>query len=221
MHRLILTSNTYRMASRPDAVALAKDPENDLLWRFDPRRLAAEEVRDSILAVCGNLNPKMGGPSIHPTIPKDVLAGQSVPGSGWGTSSPEEAARRSVYIHVKRSLLVPLLAQHDLAETDNSCPVRYTTTVPTQALGMLNGAFTNEQAAAFAERLRREVPNDLAGQVRRAVRLTTGTNLADDKVKRDVEFIKDLQAKGKMSELDALKNYCLLMLNTNEFIYLD
>ena len=75
-----------------------------------------------------------------------MLAGQSVPGSGWGNSPPEEAARRSVYVHVKRSLLVPILASHDQADTDSSCPVRYTTTVPTQALGMLNGEFTNEQA---------------------------------------------------------------------------
>jgi hypothetical protein len=185
------------------------------------RRLTAEEVRDSILAVSGKLNLKAGGPSVYPPIPKEVLAGQSVPGLGWTTSSPEEAARRSVYVHIKRSLLVPLLAQHDQAETDNSCPVRFTTTVPTQALGMLNGAFTNEQAAAFAERLRKEAPDDLAGQVRRAVRLTTGVTPPHDKVRRDVEFIKELQTDGKMSAADALKNYCLLLLNTNAFIYLD
>ena len=83
------------------------------------------------------------------------MAGQSVPGQGWTTSPPAEAARRSVYVHVKRSLLVPIMATHDAADTDFSCPVRYTTTVPTQALGLLNGAFTNEQAARFADRLSR------------------------------------------------------------------
>src|SRR5205823_11365178 len=118
-----------------------------------------------ILAVSGQLNPKAGGPSVHPPIPREVLQGQSMPGNGWGKSSPEEASRRSVYVHVKRSLLVPILSVHDQADTDSSCPVRYTTTVPTQALGMLNGDFTNEQATAMAERLQREAPADLEKQV--------------------------------------------------------
>jgi hypothetical protein len=141
-----------------------------------------------------------------------------MPGSGWPTSPPEESARRSVYVHVKRSLLVPVLAVHDQADTDNSCPVRFTTTVPTQALGMLNGAFTNEQAAALAARLCREAPGDLAGQVRRAVRLTTGRTPPADEVDRDVALVRGLEAKGVA---EPLKQYCLLALNTNEFVYLD
>ena len=185
------------------------------------RRLTAEEVRDSILAASGRLNLKAGGPSVFPKMPREVLHSQSMPGHGWGDSTPEEAARRSVYVFVKRSLLVPILAQHDQADTDSSCPVRYTTTVPTQALGMLNGEFTNEQAAAFAERLRKEVRGDLAAQVRRAIRLTTGRQPAGDEVKKDVAFIRDMQAKHGLTEPAALKEYCLLALNTNEFIYLD
>src|SRR5262249_7918163 len=107
IHRLIVTSSAYRMSSRGNERALAADPTNDRFWRFDMRRLTAEEIRDSILAVSGNLNLKMFGPGIYPEIPKEVLAGQSMPGRGWGKSSPEEQARRSVYIHVKRSLLYP------------------------------------------------------------------------------------------------------------------
>src|ERR1051325_1690324 len=98
----------------------------------------------------------------------------------------EEASRRSVYVHVKRSLLVPILAFHDQADTDSSCPVRYTTTVPTQSLGMLNGEFSNEQAREFAHRLRREAPDDLAAQVRRAIRLTTGRTPAEDEIRKDI-----------------------------------
>ncbi|HZP82023.1 MAG TPA: PSD1 and planctomycete cytochrome C domain-containing protein, partial [Chthonomonadaceae bacterium] len=113
LHRLILLSSTYRMASQANPRALAKDPANDLLWRFDMRRLEAEEVRDSILAVNGSLNLKMGGPSIYPVMPEAVLAGQSMPGAGWGQSPPEEQRRRSVYIHVKRSLITPILASFD------------------------------------------------------------------------------------------------------------
>jgi hypothetical protein len=211
MHRLVMLSNTYQMSSQGDAKALRDDPSNTLLWRFNMRRLSAEEVRDSLLAVGGRLNPKMGGPSVYPPIPNEVLHGQSMPGDGWGKSTPEEAARRSVYVHVKRSLLVPILSQHDQADTDSSCPVRYTTTVPTQALGMLNGEFTNEQASALAERLQREAPDDVEKQVRRAVRLTTGRTVENEELRRDVEFVRSA----------GLRQYCLMLLNANEFIYLD
>ncbi len=161
MHRLIVSSSAYRMSSRATPAELASDPANRWFWRFPMRRLTAEEVRDSILAVSGSYL-KAGGPSVYPPIPREVMAGQSVPGSGWKTSRPTKPRRRSVYVHVKRSLLVPILATHDAADTDASCPVRYTTTVPTQALGLLNGEFANEQAALFAERLRGEAPGDLA-----------------------------------------------------------
>src|SRR5207302_5646838 len=124
--------------SAGDARALAADPANDRFWRFDMRRLTAEEIRDSLLAVSGNLNAKMYGPGTYPEIPKEVLAGQSMPGRGWGKSPPAEQDRRSVYIHVKRSLLVPILESFDLAEPDRTTPLRFASTQPTQALGMLN-----------------------------------------------------------------------------------
>src|SRR6185437_6853551 len=116
LHRLIMTSDAYCRSSRASEAALAKDPANDLLWRFDMRRLTGEEIRDSVLAVTGSLNPRMFGPGIFVDIPPEVLAGQSVPGKGWGNSPPDEQARRSVYIHVKRSLLTPILESFDLAE---------------------------------------------------------------------------------------------------------
>jgi hypothetical protein len=221
MHRLIMTSNAYRMSSQANDRALRLDPANTLLWRFAMRRLTAEEVRDSILAVSGRLNPKMGGPSTYPPIPKEVLAGQSRPGQGWPTSPAEEASRRSVYIHVKRSLLVPMLAQFDLADTDASCPVRFTTTVPTQALGMINGDFSNEQAAALAQRLTNETPEGLDAQVRRALRLTIGRVPSADEVAKDVAFVRDLQQQRRLGHTEALRLYCLLVLNANEFFYLD
>jgi hypothetical protein len=221
MHRLIMLSNAYQMSSAATPAGLDRDPANRLFWRFNMRRLAAEEVRDSILAVSGQLNLKAGGPGVFPPIPKAVLAGQSVPGSGWGNSPPEEAARRSVYVHVKRSLLVPILSQHDMADTDSSCAVRFTTTVPTQALGMLNGEFTNEQAAKLAERLEREAPGDLSRQIARGIRLTTSRRPADEEVDRDVAFVRKLQNESKIDAHGALTQYCLLLLNANEFVYLD
>jgi hypothetical protein len=221
LHRLIMTSNTYRLSARAGTQGLKVDPANTLLWRFGMRRLTAEEVRDSILMASGQLNRKGGGPSVYPPIPAEVLAGQSRPGDGWFTSPPEEAARRSVYVHVKRSLQVPILATHDQADTDSSCAVRYTTTVPTQALGMLNGEFINEQAESLARRLEREAPESVAAQVERAIRLTTGRRPGRDEVQRDVSFIHSVQAKGKLNAHAALAVYALLALNTNEFLYLD
>lgn len=221
IHKLIMTSSAYRMSSRPNPSSAEADPANNLFWRFPMRRMGAEEVRDAMLAVAGNLNPAIGGPSVYPPIPKAVLAGQSVPGQGWGKSTPEEAARRSVYVHVKRSLLLPILSQHDQADTDSSCPVRYTTTVPTQALGLLNGEFANEQAEKLADRLRAEAPGDLAAQVRRAIRLTTGRIPGEAEVRADLEFIDRLRTKGGLDESRALRQYALMILNTNEFVYLD
>jgi hypothetical protein len=123
--------------------------------------------------------------------------------------------------NVKRSLLVPILATHDAADTDLSCPVRYTTTVPTQALGLLNGSFANEQAAHFAARLRREAREGLESQVRLALRLTTARNPDDDEVARDVAFVKRIRSEGGLDSPRALQHYCLLILNTNAFLYLD
>ena len=115
---------------------------------------------------------------------------------------------------------MPILIQFDQADTDSSCPVRYTTTVPTQALGMLNGEFSNEQAGALAERLTKEA-NTVDAQVRRAIRLTTGRNGSDDEVKKDVAFVEMMRVKHELSDTEALRRYCLLVLNANEFLYLD
>lgn len=222
MHRLLVLSSAYRMSSRPDPTALASDPENDLFWRFDPRRLTAEEVRDSILAVCGNLNrQKMGGPSIYPVLPQEVHAGQSMPGAGWETSPSEDRNRRSVYIHIKRSLAVPLLAAFDAPDTDASCPVRFTTTQPAQALNMLNSDFVNEQAAVFANDLRREAGADPAAQVRLALWRTLQREPSAAEVARGVGFVQRMRQEHHSTPEEALRSFCLLALNLNEFMYLD
>ncbi len=221
MHRMLMLSNTYQMSSTAEPTALAKDPQNDLLWRFDMRRLEAEEVRDSILAVDGRLNLEMGGPGVFPIIPKEVLAGQSVPGAGWGSSTPQEQSRRSVYIHQKRSLVVPILASLDAADNDTTCPARFTTTQSTQALGMLNSDFTNGEAKAFAARLRKEAGENLEDQVRLALRLALCHEPRKDDVARGVKFANDLEKDLKVAPEVALNQFCLLVLNLNEFVYLD
>ena len=221
MHKLLMMSSTYRLSSRASEAGLKLDPANTLHWRFDMRRLSAEEVRDSILNAAGLLDRRLGGPSVYPPIPREVLAGQSRPGEGWPTSRGADQFRRSVYVHVKRSLQLPILATHDQADTDSSCAVRYTTTVPTQSLGMLNGEFIHEQAAALAKRLQREHPDNLEKQLRRAVELTTQRTPTADELRRDLAFVEEVRTKEGLNLADALEMYCLLALNANEFFYLD
>jgi hypothetical protein len=221
MHRLLMTSSAYRMSSQGDATALAKDPRNDLFWRFDMRRLTAEELRDSVLATNGTLNVEMFGPSVYPPIPKEVLAGQSVPGKGWFTSGPEDAARRSVYIHVKRSLRVPIIEAFDGAETDKSCPVRFVTVQPTQALSMVNGSFMNDEAAKLAKRVAKEAAGDTRSQVALAVKLVTQRPAKDAEIERGLKLIDELLKQDKASPETAMKYFCLVALNLNEFVYLD
>ncbi len=218
---MIVLSSAYRMSSAPNPVAFAKDPTNNCFWRFDMRRLSAEELRDSILAVSGKLDSTMYGPGIYPEISAEVMAGQSKPGDGWGKSTPAEQSRRSVYIHVKRSLIVPLLADFDFADTDSSCAARFATTQPTQALGMLNGAFLNDQAAKLAERLQREAPGDAAAQVRRGLQLVGGRPPDTIAIERSLALLKSLKEKHGQHPDAALKYFCLMALNLNEFIYLD
>jgi mono/diheme cytochrome c family protein len=225
LHKQILMSRAYRASSTAVEESLAKDPLNDSFWRFDMRRLAAEELRDSIHVASGAFNPKMFGPSIYPAMPQAVLATQSVPGKGWGNSSPEEEARRSVYIHAKRSLLTPILADFDLADPDSSCPVRFTTTQPTQALGMMNGDFLHAQARAFADRVRREAggtnADQTAAMIRRAIEAALVRPASDAEVSRGLALIDELETTDGVGPGRAFELYCLMVLNLNEFAYLD
>ena len=225
LHKTILMSDAYRASSAATADALTKDPLNDALWRFDMRRLTAEELRDSIHVASGGFNPKMFGPGVYPEIPKAVMAGQSKPGNGWGSSPPEEQARRSVYIHVKRSLITPILADFDAADTDTSCPVRFTTTQPTQALGMMNGDFVQRQARLFAARVRREVGGpdgaDATAEVRRTLEIALTRTPTDEEVARGVALVEKLENQDGVGPSRALELYCVMVLNLNEFAYLD
>lgn len=223
LHKMILLSDAYQRSSAVSDKALSADPTNTLLWRYPMRRLGAEEVRDAMLWASGLLDLTMGGPSVYPKIPPEVLAGQSVPGQGWSydPKKPEAGNRRTVYVHVKRSLQVPVLANHDQADTDSSCPVRYTTTVPTQALGMMNGEFSNEQAKALAARLEKETNGDRTALVRRGILLTAGRPASEAEVKRDLAFIEELTSRYKLPPEKAITQYALLLLNANEFVYLD
>jgi len=220
MHKLIMLSSAYQMSSQASEKELAADPANKLYWRFNMRRLSSEELRDSVHAANGSLNLKMGGPSIYPIIPQEVFAGQSRPGAGWGNSSEEERARRAVYIFIKRSLVEPLMADFDFADVDSTCPVRFVTTQPTQALSLLNSEFMNRQAAIFAEFLKKEAGADSAKQVALGLSRATQRRPTKPEIDRGLGLINSLKANGVPEDV-ALKYYCLTLFNLNEFLYLD
>jgi hypothetical protein len=215
LHKLILTSQTYQQSVLASPETLAKDATNDWFSRFDMRRLSAEEIRDSVLAANGELNPKMYGPSIYPKLSKEVLASQSVPGKGWENSSPEDQRRRSVYIHVKRSLLVPMLSNFDFPEPDTSCEARFVTTQPGQALGMLNGDFLNEEAAKFAEYLRKHAGDSLDAQIAMGVQRTCSRAATATEIERGRRLIADLRKEHALNEQQALSYFCLFLFNLN------
>jgi hypothetical protein len=185
------------------------------------RRLQAEEVRDSILVARGSINLSLAGPSVTPPLPKVVLQTSSQPDKAWGNSTPAQANRRSVYVKVKRSLQDPILLSHDMADTDSTCPVRFTTTVPTQALTMINGEFVNQSALSFADRIRRTAGPSISEQVQRGLSIVLSRFPNADEVKAGVRMIEEVTKAGNLSPKEALDRFALLALNLNEFIYLD
>ncbi len=221
LQRLIALSNTYQMSSTANEAALARDPQNLLLWRYDMRRLSAEEIRDAIHAVNGTLNLRMFGPSFYPELGAEVLAGQSRPGEGWGRSSPEEQSRRAIYGFVKRSLLDPLLVSFDLPDTDSSCDARFVTTQPAQALALINGQFLQKQSAAFAARLQRECGDDRTAQVAAALRYALSREANIEEIADGQRLMASWQEKHGLSGAETLRYYCLYVYNLNEFAYLD
>ncbi|MBI3863480.1 MAG: DUF1549 domain-containing protein [Planctomycetia bacterium] len=233
MHKLIVLSSTYGQSSdwRDDAAKV--DVDNTLQWRFPYRRLEAEAVRDAVLAVNGQLNPKMGGPGVYPKIAREVLESQSRPGLGWGKYDEREAARRSLYVFVKRSLLVPEMELLDFADTNTSCEQRPVSTIPTQALTLLNGEFLNVESRQFATRLIRDAGSDRAAQIDRAYRLALCREpSADEKAaalafldRQAAQIAEEDRANGAGPPRDvaqvALAALCLVLYNVNEFVYVD
>ncbi|HZW34672.1 MAG TPA: DUF1553 domain-containing protein [Isosphaeraceae bacterium] len=230
LHRLIVLSRTYQRSSAFEPAADRVDPKGTLLWRWRPRRLEAEVVRDSILAVSGQLNLRMGGPGVYPTLPRAVLEGQSQPGKGWGQSDERERSRRSIYIFAKRSLAVPELELLDTPDTTGSCERRIVSTTGPQALTFLNGAFIHEQARHFAARLIAEAGPRPKDQVDRAFALALGRPPRTEESQAALEFLdrqtQQIQADAAPSPLapgaarrKALEAFCLVVLNMNDFVY--
>ena len=221
LHRMIVLSATYQMSSKDHPQGLAQDPNNNLFWRYDLRRLDAEAIRDAVMSVSGVLNRQQYGPSVYPEIPPAVRAGASRPEDAWGVSTLDQQHRRSIYVFVKRSLMEPLMSAFDLADTDSSCPERFTTVVPTQALTTLNGQFFNQQASFFAQRLRDECGGHTVRQIIRGLRLAFGRMPDETEIAQCVEWITKWKKEEGISQDQALLYFCLIVLNLNEFLFVD
>jgi len=214
MLRLMLNSSTYRLSSRG---MNDQDSTNRLHWKYSSRRLTAEEIWDTYLVLTGQLKPEMGGPPVRPKMPAAVLATSSKPNQVWRPSGGDAANRRAIYIHAKRSIKLPLLANFDSPERDFSCPSRFATIVPTQSLTMLNSERMNDFADQFAASL----SGSLEAKVKEAFRLATSREITRGELEEILALAKDLRATHGVGEDQLMSRICLLILNLNETLYLD
>ncbi len=190
IHRLILNSATYRQSSAWSAGNAEIDPENRYLWRWQPRRLEAEALRDSMLATAGLLDRKMAGPSV-------------------GLKAAETSDRRSIYLQQKRDNLPHQQTLFDSSSAVVSCSRRATSTVASQPLFLLNSGFSQRVSEAFAKRVWRK-DSRAKEQARLAIELALGRNATDDEIAKSAELISS----------DGLVKFCQALLNLNEFVYI-
>ncbi len=208
LHKQIVMSSVYRMKGvNPKADV---DPENHLLSRYPVHRLEAEAIRDSMLAIGGRLNLKMGGPSIHPPFDNKIVGDSA--GVGWEQSSESESCRRSVYVFAKRAIPLPELALLGLPDSSASCARRHVSTTPVQSLLLLNGKFAAQQSRFLADRVVKEAGDDLSAQIQMAYELALCRPPRPEETAVAREFIL---RGGK----DRLQAFCLVLMNTNEFVY--
>jgi hypothetical protein len=204
LHKEIMMSAAYRQSSPYDPDSANIDREARLLWRFPPRRLEAEAIRDAILAVSGKLDPKMGGPGFRLYKYTVDNVATYYPRQAFG----QDTFRRSVYHQAARSVRVDLLGQYDCPDSALPAPKREVSTSPLQALSLLNNPFMLQQAEFFAERLRHET-GDTEARVDRAYRLAFGRAPTPQEQAAAVDLI------GK----HGLAIFCRAIFNANEFLY--
>jgi nitroreductase len=221
LHRLLVTSQAYRQSAlHPEAARYeASDAGNHLLWRANRRRLDAEAVRDAMLAASGQLDvSKVGGPSFIPEISPEALEGWSKKGSEYKASPPEQQRRRTLYAYVKRGLLDPTQTVFDAPDSTLPCGKRDSTTVPTQALALLNNPLAKKLAEALAAKAGHA---EDAGQfVVQAWRMALARDPSPEEQRAALEHLRQ-QAGVLGSEAKARQSLALVLLNTNEFVFAD
>jgi hypothetical protein len=207
MHRLMLRSAVYQQATSTEADTLARDPENRHYSRMNRLRLEGEVIRDSLLAVSGELNPALGGPGVFPPIPKEIFAGAA----GWTASTdPQVYSRRSLYIFARRNLRFPFLEVFDAPDNNLSCPSRERSTTAPQSLTLLNADEVLRAAERTAARIQAEAQTP-AARVSLAYRLILGRGPTASERTLSEEFL----ARSPLNEL------CRALFNLNAFVYVE
>ena len=225
LHRLILNSACYQLASHPGEELsdeqkhhweqlLESDSENRLLGRSHFRRLTAESIRDSLLTVSGELNRKQGGPGIRPTLPAAVTS--TLLKNQWVVTPDEtEHTRRSIYLFARRNLQMPMLKVFDKPDANLSCPRRSQTTIAPQALHLLNSEFTRDRASQFSKRVLKTSDNQ-AERIEAAYLIGLGRKPSSREQDACREFLE-----AESDEETAWLNLCHALFNLNEFVYVD
>jgi hypothetical protein len=211
LSRLIVTSAAYRQRSDVSvAAAEAIDRNNALLWRANARKLEAEALRDAVLATTGSLDLATGGPGYRDFI---IEQPEHSPHYRYDLADPDDPAtfRRSVYRFIVRSQMQPFMTALDCADPSMRVDRRNQSLSANQALAYLNSGFMLAQSRRFAERVRREAGDDPARQADRAMRLALGRGARDDERARLAEFTRE----------NGLENTCRVLLNLNEFTFVD
>jgi len=199
LHRLIMTSEAYRIAgSHPQMTDLrTKDPDNHLLAYFPPRRLTAEELRDGLLALTGELNPQQGGLPVRPEINMEValqprMIQFSIAPSYQPSPTPQDRNRRSIYAYRVRGQADPFMELFNLPTPNDSCEARDAAAVTPQAFTLLNSDVITDRSIAFAKRLEAEA-NDTKTRVARAVSLAFGRSPTDAEQERLTRYVNEMQ----------------------------
>ncbi|MDG1049989.1 MAG: DUF1553 domain-containing protein [Planctomycetota bacterium] len=202
LHRVILNSSTYRQASTPSAIGLRRDADSRLLWRFPPRRLEAEVIRDCLLQLSGSLDLKMGGPGFSTFEPNTNYVRVYTPRDSLG---PPEW-RRMIYMHKVRMERAPLFGSFDLPDAGQVCSKRGASTTAIQALNLFNGSFVMDQSQRMAALLE-EAGGD---PVRRAYMRAYGRSPDEEEARAAAAFIAE----------QGLLAFCRALLNSNELVFL-
>jgi len=234
IHRLILTSTTWQQSSRhPEQPRLAqKDSANRFLWRSNRRRLDAESLRDALLAASGELDLRIGGPSFFPTISAEALEGLSRKAAAWTASPESDQHRRSLYLFTQRSLLSPMMTAFDLCDSTLPCGQRDVTIVAPQALTLLNNEFIHRRTETLAASLCVNYPDRVSAQIDATWRAILNRVPSEEELRMATEHIERQVQRFRVVDSEkinrshstqelALASLCLVLFNSNEFIYID
>jgi hypothetical protein len=212
MHRLMLTSDAYQMASDDIEANRKIDPTNRMVWRQARTRVEAEVLRDSVLAVAGSLDKTMGGPGVFPYIDPALFAASTK--RDWPGKAEDDPStfRRSIYVFSKRTIPLPMFDLFDKPDTNSACARRNRSTIATQSLILMNSGFAMNQAKLFAERLRKEAGTDAKAQVDRAYEIALSRKPTPRETDLALSFIK--------ANPTGLVDFCQTIFNLNEFAYI-